>query len=82
MNSRLRLVLEQINIRVKCLECNIIQIVKPGIRICINMQLELGKGRPRSDNIEEETPVIHNINIDISHTFTQSFRCRHIYFKR
>ena len=36
------------------------------------MQLELGKGRPRSDNIEEETPVIHNINIDISHAFTQS----------
>lgn len=56
----------------KCLECNIKQIVKLGVRICINMQLELGKGRPPSDNIEEETPVIHNISIDISHAFTQS----------
>lgn len=36
------------------------------------MQLELGKGRPRTDNIEEETSVIHIININISHAFTQS----------
>lgn len=39
------------------------------------MQLELSKGRPGCDNIEEETPVIHNISIDISHAFTQILTC-------